>query len=204
MMSASTPNTNQPNTPPDQPTKKKKVNPRGIFLILIMIAVSGYLIALHHTPGVKDTTATNTTNVITNTSAILNETIPGLRNFIAINFNLTNSIQENEITVSKNGEIYFQISGYFNQFPDSSPQYLSGKIYIIYMEITVYNGTTAKNVIIPVFTLVNYNKQQYFVYQAEGNTPQLQQLVTILSNNEFIAVTFYTNTSIQIQGYTVW
>jgi hypothetical protein len=199
-MSASTPSSNQPNTPPDQPTKKK-VNPRGIFFILIIIAVAGYLIALHHTPSVKDTIMTNTKDATTNTSA--NVSIPDLQNLIATNFTLTNSIQENEI-VSKNGEIYLQISGYFNQFPNSYPTPLSGKIYIIYMEITVYNGTTAKNVIIPVFTLVNYNKQQYFVYQAEGNIPQLQQLVTILSNNEFIAVTFYTNSSIQIQGYTVW
>jgi len=184
---------------PNQP-KKKKVNPRGIFLLLIIIVAAGYLIALHHTSGVKDTVTTNTKNVTTNTSI----SIPDLQNLIATNFTLTKSMQENELTITKNGEIYLQISGYFNQFPNSYPTPLSGKIYIIYMEITVYNGTTAKNVFIPVFTLVNYNKQQYFVYQAEGNTPQLKQLVTILSNNEFIAVTFYTNTSIQIQGYTVW
>lgn len=198
MMSASTPNTNQPNTPPDQPTKKKKVNPRAVFFLLIIIAVVGYLIAVH-----QSSHYTVTSDKPSNDAKISNVTAPSLSNFIGYTFNLTDSMQNNVIT-QKNGTIYFQISGYFNQFPDSSPQYLSGKIYIIYMEITVYNGTTAKHVIIPVFTLVNYNKQQYFVYQAEGNTPQLQQLVTILSNNEFIAVTFYTNTSIQIQGYTVW
>jgi hypothetical protein len=200
MMSASTPN--QPNTPPDQPTKKKKVNPRGIFFILIIIAVAGYLIALHHTPGVRDTTTTNTKNATTNTSA--NVSIPDLQNLIATNFTLTNSIQENEILVSKNGEIYLQISGYFNQFPNSYSEPLSGKLFIIYMEITVYNGSSSKSVVLPVFTNIDYNNQRYFVYQAEGNLPQLQTLVSILKQNEFIAVTFYTNTSIQIQGYTVW
>jgi hypothetical protein len=47
-----------------QPTKRK-IDPRGIFLLLIMIVVAGYLIAIHHTPGVKDTTTmTNTLNVV--------------------------------------------------------------------------------------------------------------------------------------------
>jgi hypothetical protein len=200
-MSAPTPN--QPNemssSTPNQSTKKKKVNPRAVFFLLIIIAAVGYLIAVHHS---SHYTMTNDKKP-NNGAKISNVTVPSLPNFIGYTFNLTDSMQNNIIT-QKNGTIYLQISGYFNQFPDSSPQYLSGKIYIIYMEITVYNGTTAKNVIIPVFTLVNYNKQQYFVYQAEGNIPQLQQLATILSNNEFIAVTFYTNSSIQIQGYTVW
>jgi hypothetical protein len=195
-MSAPTPSSNQPNTP-----TKKKVNPRGIFLLLIIIAVAGYLIALHHTSGIKDT-MTNTKNATTNNSA--NVSIPDLQDFIAVNFNLTNSIQENEILVSKNGEIYLQISGYFNQFPNSYSTPLSDRLFIIYMEITVYNGSSSKSVVLPVFASVNYNKQQYFVYQAEGNLQQLQQLASILKQNEFIAVTFYTNSSIQIQGYTVW
>jgi len=198
-MSAPTPN--QSNTPPDQPTRKKKVNPRAIFLILIIIAAVGYLIAVHQSS--HYTVTNDKPNNNTKISNITAPSVPSLSNFIGYTFNLTDSMQNNVI-IQKNGTIYFQISGYFNEFPGSSPQYLSGKIYIIYMEITVYNGTTAKNVIIPVFTLVNYNKQQYFVYQAEGNLPQLQVLASILKSNEFIAVTFYTNTSIQIQGYTVW
>ncbi|MEM3344479.1 hypothetical protein [Saccharolobus sp.] len=112
-------------------------------------------------------------------------------------------MQNNEI-IQKNGTIYLQISGYFNQFPNSYPQYISGKIYIIYMQIIVYNGTKSESVILPVFTLVNYSKQQYFIYEAQGDIPQLQQLLTLLKTNEFVAVEFYTNTSIQIMGYTVW
>jgi hypothetical protein len=185
---------------PNQP-KKKKVNPRGIFLLLIIIVVAGYLIALHHTSGVKDI-MTNTKNETTNTSA--NVSIPGLQDFIAVNFNLTNSIQGNELTITKNGEIYLQISGYFNQFPNSYSEPLSGKLFIIYMEITVYNGSSSKSVLLPVFASVSYNKQQYFVYQAEGNLPQLQQLVSILKQNDFVGITFYTSSSTQIQGYTVW
>jgi hypothetical protein len=186
-------------TTPNQSTKKKKVNPRAVFFLLIIIAAVGYLIAVHHSSHYTMTNDKPSTKI----SNVTAPSVPSLSNFIGYTFNLTDSMQNNIIT-QKNGTIYFQISGYFNQFPDSYPTPLSGKIYIIYMEITVYNGTTAKHVIIPVFTLVNYNKQQYFVYQAEGNIPQLQQLATILSNNEFIAVTFYTNSSIQIQGYTVW
>ena len=95
----STPNQPDPSQPTPsqsdltQPTKRK-IDPRGIFLLLIMIAVAGYLIAIHHTPSLDKTTTMNKTNAITNTSTILNGSIPGLQNFIAINFNLTNSIQK--------------------------------------------------------------------------------------------------------------
>jgi hypothetical protein len=71
------------------------------------------------------------------------------------------------------------------------------------MEITVYNGSSSKSVFLPVFMSVNYNKQPYFVYQVEGNFPQLQELISILKPNEFIGITFYSNTT-EIQGYTVW
>jgi hypothetical protein len=168
-----------------------------------MIAVTGYLIAIHHTPSLKETNTLNKTNVLTNTSTILNGSIPGLQNVMAINFNLTNSMQENKLIVSKNGEIYLQISGYFNQFPNSYPKSLYGKPFIIYMEITVYNGSSSKSVFLPVFMSVNYNKQPYFVYQVEGNFPQLQELASILKPNEFIGITFYSNVT-EIQGYTVW
>ena len=155
-MSTLNPNPSQPDSSqsnPSQPTKRK-VDPRGVFLLLIMIAVAGYLIAIHHTPGLKETNTMNKTSVITNTSTILNGSIPGLQNVMAINFNLTNSMQENELIVSKNGEIYLQISGYFNQFPNSYPMSLNGKPFIIYMEITVYNGSSSKNVFLPVFMSV--------------------------------------------------
>jgi hypothetical protein len=103
----STPNPNEPNSSqsnPSQPIeKKRRIDPKGIFILLIIIAVVGYLIAIHHTPSLKETTTMNKTNVITNTSTILNGSIPWLQNFIAINFNLTNSMQENEIIVGKNG-----------------------------------------------------------------------------------------------------
>ena len=203
----STPNSNssQPDSSqssPSQPTKRK-VDPRGVFLLLIMIVVAGYLIAIHHTPSLKETNTLNKTNVLTNTSTILNGSIPGLQNVMAINFNLTNSMQENKLIVSKNGEIYLQISGYFNQFPNSYPVSLYSKPFIIYMEITVYNGSSSKSVFLPVFMSVNYNKQPYFVYQVEGNFPQLQELISILKPNEFIGITFYSNTT-EIQGYTVW
>ncbi|MCQ4449052.1 MAG: hypothetical protein NO076_07450, partial [Sulfolobales archaeon] len=56
--------------------------------------------------------------------------------------------------VSKNGEIYLQISGYFNQFPNSYPMPLNGKPFIICMEITVYNGSSSKSVFLPVFMSV--------------------------------------------------
>jgi hypothetical protein len=144
-MSTPNPSPSQPDSSqssPSQPTKKK-IDPRGIFLLLIMIMVAGYLIAIHHTPSLVKTNTLNKTNVLTNTSAILNGSIPGLQNVMAINFNLTNSMQENELIVSKNGEIYLQISGYFNQFPNSYPKSLYGKPFIIYMEITVYKRYTS-------------------------------------------------------------
>ncbi|MEM3753860.1 MAG: hypothetical protein QXE05_11545 [Nitrososphaeria archaeon] len=192
----SAPTSNQPNQniPP-----KKKVNTKAVFLLLLIVIAIGYLIAIHHT-SINHNAADTKPNVNTKTSNI---TAPSLQNFIAYNFSLTNSMQNNEI-IQKNGTIYLQISGYFNQFPNSYPQYISGKIYIIYMQIIVYNGTKSESVILPVFTLVNYSKQQYFIYEAQGDIPQLQQLLTLLKTNEFVAVEFYTNTSIQIMGYTVW
>jgi hypothetical protein len=60
---------------------------------------------------------------------------------------------------------------------------------------------------------VKYEGQLYFVYQAEGNTPQLRELFGVLKPNEFVAVTFYTNLatsastymySSTVQGYTIW
>jgi len=115
---------------PNQPVEKRRIDPRGIFILLLIIAVAGYLIAIHHTPSIA-TTKMNKTNVTTNTSMILNETIPRLQNFMAINFNLSNSMQGNEIIVGKNGEIYLQINGYFNQFLNNYPTPLSGKLFII-------------------------------------------------------------------------
>jgi hypothetical protein len=112
-------------------------------------------------------------------------------------------MQKNELIVDKNGEIYLQISGYFNQFPNNYPVQLNGKLFIIYMEITMYNGSSTKSVTLPVFMNVDYNKQPYFVYQVEGNLPQLQVLMDNLKPNEFIGITFYTNFT-KIQGYTVW
>jgi hypothetical protein len=144
-MSTPNPNSNQPDSSqssPSQPTKRK-IDPRGIFLLLIVIAVVGYLIAIHHTPGLVKTTTMNKTNVLTNTSVILNGSIPGLQNFLAINFNLTYSMQENEIIVGKDGEIYLQISGYFNQSPNNYPMPLNGKPFITYLEITVYKRYTS-------------------------------------------------------------
>jgi hypothetical protein len=144
-MSTPNPNPSQPDSSqpsPNQPTKRK-IDPRGVFLLLIVIAVAGYLIAIHHTPGLVKTNTMNKTSVITNTSVILNGSIPGLQNVMAINFNLTNSMQKNELIVSKNGEIYLQISGYFNQFPNSYPMSLNGKPFITYMEITVYKRYTS-------------------------------------------------------------
>ena len=47
---ANTPTPNQPNEgiTQDQPNQKKsKVNPRAVFFLLIIIAVVGYLIAVH-------------------------------------------------------------------------------------------------------------------------------------------------------------
>jgi len=200
----SVPNPNPSQSTPDQPTeRKRRIDPRGIFVLLIMIAIAGYIIAIHHTPGLIKSTM-NTTITKTNTSTILNGSIPGLQNFIAINFNLTNSMQGNQIIIGKNGEIYLQISGYFNQFPNSYPMSLNGKLFITYITVTVYNGSSTKSVILPVFMSVNYNKQPYFVYQVEGNFPQLQTLVSILKPNEFLGITFYTNTTIEIQGYAVW
>ncbi|ACP55416.1 hypothetical protein [Saccharolobus islandicus] len=197
-MSAPTPNPNQ--SIPSQPPKKK-INPRAIFFILIIVAAVGYLIAIHHTSTLHNTEDVKPNN--NNNIKISNFTVPALQNIIAYNFSLTNSMQNNEI-ISRNGTIYFQISGYFNQFPNSYPQYLSGKIYIIYLELTIYNGSRTVSVILPVFATINYNKQQYFVYEAQGNIQQLQQLAVILKPNDFIAIEFYTNTSITIQGYTVW
>jgi hypothetical protein len=52
-------------------------------------------------------------------------------------------MQENEIIVGKNGEIYLQISGYFNQSPNNYPMPLNGKPFITYMEITVYKRYTS-------------------------------------------------------------
>ena len=58
-MSTPNPNPTQPNEPntPNQPDeintqdqsnqRKKKVNPRAVFFLLIIIAVVGYLIAVH-------------------------------------------------------------------------------------------------------------------------------------------------------------
>jgi hypothetical protein len=132
---------------------------------------------------------------------------------MAFSFNLTNSSQGNELITLENGEIYFRMSGYFNQFPTGYstygyPTYFvyttpGSKLFVIYMVINVYNGSSSKSVILPVFTSVDYDRQQYFVYQAEGNLPQLQQLANILKQNEFIGVTFYTNSS-EILGYTIW
>jgi len=206
----STPSPNQPDqnqsTPsqsgPSQPTKKR-IDPRGIFLLLIVIAVIGYLIAIHHTPSLVKTNTMNKMTTMTNTSTTLNESIPGLQNFMAINFNLTNSLQGNEIIVGKNGEIYLQISGYFDQFPNNYPMSLSNKFFIIYMVVTVYNGSSSKSIVLPVFSEVEYNKQPYFVYQVEGNFPQLQSFISTLKPNEFIGITFYTNTT-EIQGYAIW
>jgi len=187
---------------PSQPTKKR-IDPRGIFLLLIVIAVIGYLIAIHHTPSLVKTNTMNKMTTMTNTSMTLNESIPGLQNFMAINFNLTNSLQGNEIIVGKNGEIYLQISGYFDQFPNNYPMSLSNKFFIIYMVVTVYNGSSSKSIVLPVFSEVEYNKQPYFVYQVEGNFPQLQSFISTLKPNEFIGITFYTNTT-EIQGYAIW
>jgi hypothetical protein len=185
------------NTPNQPNQKKKKVNPRAVFFLLIIIAVVGYLIAVHQSPH-----HIMTSNKPDNNVNFTNVTVPSLSNFVGYNFNLTNSIQKNIIT-QKNGTVYLQISGYFDQFPNSYPEPISGKLTIIYMEVTVYNGSSSKSVILPVFSSLNYNKQKYFIYQAEGNLPQLQQLASILKPNEFIGITFYTNTT-EIQGYTVW
>ena len=208
-MSTPNPNPNQPNEPntPNQPDeintqiqpnqRKKKVNPRAVFFLLIIIAVIGYLIAVHQTPH-----RIVTSDKPDNNNVLSNATVPSLSNFVSYTFNLTDSIQNNIIT-QKNGTVYLQISGYFDQFPNSYPESISGKLTVIYMEVTVYNGSSSKSDILPVFSNLNYNKQKYFIYQAEGNLPQLQQLATILKPNEFVGITFYTNTT-EIQGYTVW
>jgi hypothetical protein len=208
-MSTPNPNPTQPNEPntPNQPDeintqtqpnqRKKKVNPRVVFFLLTIIVVVGYLIAVHQSP--HHIVASNKPD---NSANFSNITVPSLSNFVSYTFNLTNSIQNNVIT-QKNGTVYLQISGYFDQFPNNYPEPINGKLTIIYMEVTVYNGSSSKSVILPVFSSLNYNKQKYFIYQAEGNLPQLQQLATILKSNEFIGITFYTNTT-EIQGYTVW
>jgi hypothetical protein len=197
-----------------------------LVLILVAIALVGVLLAIHHqSASVKEninatktaigttttsiakenvTNATKTMNTTSNNSSVTNVSVPKLNNSIAFSFNLTNSTLGNELKILKNGEIYFQISGYFNQFPTSPPEPVRGKLSIVYMEITVYNGSIGKSVILPVLTNVNYTTQRYFVYQAEGNLPQLQQLANILKQNEFIEVIFYTNSSLEILGYTIW
>jgi hypothetical protein len=214
-----------PNSNPNGPSeKKRRIDPRLVLIIiLVAIGVAGFLIAAHHQPNASTTSSNNEANAFsnttktvstpTNTSAPSNVSIPVLRTSIAFSFNLTNSTQGNELVTLKNGEIYFRISGYFNQFPTGYPTvgfptyayYTSpnSKLFVLYMVITAYNGSSSKSVILPVFTSVDYNKQQYFVYQAEGDLPQLYQLVYILKQNEFIAVTFYTNSS-EILGYTIW
>jgi hypothetical protein len=197
-----------------------------LVLILVAVALVGVLLAIHHqsasvkeninatttaigtntTSSVKENTTnvTKTMNTTSSNSSVANVSVPKLNNSIAFSFNLTNSTLGNELKILKNGEIYFQISGYFNQFPTSPPEPVRGELSIVYMEITVYNGSVGKSVILPVLTNVNYTTQRYFVYQAEGNLPQLQQLANILKQNEFIEVTFYTNSSLEILGYTIW
>jgi hypothetical protein len=199
-----------------------------LVLILVAVALVGVLLAIHHqSASVKEnimsnatktaigtnttsiakenvTNVTKTMNTTSSNSSVANVSVPKLNNSIAFSFNLTNSTLGNELKILKNGEIYFQISGYFNQFPTSPPEPVRGELSIVYMEITVYNGSIGKSVILPVLTSVNYTTQRYFVYQAEGNLPQLQQLANILKQNEFIEVTFYTNSSLEILGYTIW
>jgi len=197
-----------------------------LVLILVVVALVGVLLVIHHqsasvkeninatktaigtttTSSVKEnvTNVTKTMNTTSSNSSVTNVSVPKLNNSIAFSFNLTNSTLGNELKILKNGEIYFQISGYFNQFPTSPPEPVRGELPIVYMEITVYNGSIGKSIILPVLTNVNYTTQRYFVYQAEGNLPQLQQLTNILKQNEFIEVTFYTNSSLEILGYTIW
>jgi len=197
-----------------------------LFLILVAIALVGVLLAIHHQPAsVKEsinatktaiganttsiakenvTNVTKTMNTTSSNSSVANVSVPKLNNSIAFSFNLTNSTLGNELEILKNGEIYFQISGYFNQFPTSPPEPVRGELPIVYMKIIVYNGSIGKSVILPVLTNVNYTTQRYFVYQAEGNLSQLQQLANILKQNEFIEVIFYTNSSLEILGYTIW
>jgi hypothetical protein len=199
-----------------------------LVLILVAVALVGVLLAFHHqsasvkenimpnatkttigtttTSSVKEnvTNATKTMNTTSSNSSVANVSVPKLNNSIAFSFNLTNSTLGNELKILKNGEIYFQISGYFNQFPTSPPEPVRGELPIVYMEITIYNGSIGKSVILPVLSNVNYTTQRYFVYQAEGDLPQLQQLANILKQNEFIEVVFYTNSSLEILGYTIW
>jgi hypothetical protein len=199
-----------------------------LVLILVAIALVGVLLVIHHQPAsvkestipnaTKTTIGTNTTssvkenvtnvtkamNMASSNSSVVNVSVPKLNNSIAFSFNLTNSTLGNELKILKNSEIYFQISGYFNQFPTSPPEPVRGELSIVYMEITVYNGSIGKSVILPVLSSVNYTTQRYFIYQVEGNLPQLQQLANILKQNEFIEVTFYTNSSLVILGYTIW
>jgi hypothetical protein len=99
-MSTPNPNPNQPNdtntpTPnqpdemntPNQPNqKKKKVNPRAVFFLLIIIAVAGYLITIHQSPHY-----TATADKPGKDAEISNVTVPSLSNFISYTFNLTDS-----------------------------------------------------------------------------------------------------------------
>lgn len=203
-------------------------------MVAVIAGTVGFIIGNFHPRYVEEVVVLNMTNVtrtpntvpnVTYTSRnitiLLNTTIPGLENSISMNFYLTNSSLKNEILVAENGSIFFQISGYFNQFPGSgvSPNTYygyyprpKGDIFIYYMKITVYNGSSGRSVVLPVFTSVDYNNQTYFVYRAYGDLPQLQELSDVLKPDEFVAVTFYTNSttfmstymySSTIQGYTI-
>jgi len=214
-------------------------DPRRLLVSLLVIAVIagtvGFIIGASHPRYVEEVVVLNMTNVTRtpntvpnvmytsrNITILPNVTIPGLENSISMSLYLTNSPSKNEILVTENGTIYFQISGYFNQFPgsntNSNPYYNyyprpEGDIFIYYMKITAYNGSLGRSVVLPVFTSVDYNNQTYFVYRAYGNLPQLQELLGILKPDEFVTVTFYTNSttfmstymySSTVQGYTIW
>ncbi|BCU68623.1 hypothetical protein HS7_20600 [Sulfolobales archaeon HS-7] len=189
-----------PNQPKNSPIKRKRIDTRVLFILVSVIAAIGYIIYIHHSD-TKPTSTPNTINTETNANTTKISTNYQLQ-FIAYNFSLSNSMQKG-ITTEENGTVYLQISGYFNQFPGNYPQYLTGKIYIIYMQITVYNSTQTKSVLLPVFTTISYSNQKYFVYEAQGSTAELKQLLSLLKPNEFVGIVFYTN-STQIQGYTVW
>jgi len=212
---------------------KLREDTRLMLTLMVAVAVLAgtvrYVIGTQHPRYVEEVVvlrvnATNTTNTVPYITVSPNVTVPVLKNSIATNLYLTNSTPpKNELVATENGTIFFQISGYFNRYPGSStnpnPYYYgynsqpSGDIFIYYLTITAYNGTSSESVILPVFATVKYEGQLYFVYQAEGNTPQLRELFGVLKPNEFVAVTFYTNLatsastymySSTVQGYTIW